>query len=185
MRLEPTELAGVWLVEYDRFLDERGWFVRVYDAAVFAAGDLCVDYVQHSEARNARRGTVRGLHYQAEPHAEAKLVRCTRGGAYDVLVDVRPDAPTFGRWAAFDLCEDEPRALYVPPGFAHGYQTLADQTELHYLISTAYQAEAARGIAFDSPALAIPWPLPVTVVSARDRSLPAFVRDRPPGSGSR
>ena len=175
MKLVATALDGVWWVEYDRQLDDRGWFVRVYDEAVFAEHGLCIAFPQQSEARNTRRGTLRGLHYQADPDAEAKLVRCTRGGVYDVLVDVREGAPTFGRWAAFELCEDDPRALYVPPGYAHGYQTLADQSELHYLISTAYRPEAARGIAYDSPALAIPWPLPVSAISQRDRALPPLV----------
>jgi dTDP-4-dehydrorhamnose 3,5-epimerase len=174
MKLAATALPGVWLVEFERLSDERGWFARLYDADFFAAHGLCVEYPQQSEAANTRRGTIRGLHYQAAPHAETKLVRCVRGAVYDVVVDVRRESPSYGRWASFELGEDDSRALYIPDGFAHGYQTLRDRTDLHYLISVPYAPDAARGIAYDSPALAIPWPLPVTTISARDRALPAF-----------
>lgn len=154
--------------------DDRGWFVRVYDEDVFAAAGLCTAFPQHGEARNVHRGTVRGLHYQTPPHDEVRLIRCTRGAVYDVLVDLRP-GPGFGRWQGFDLCETESRALYAPAGVAHGYQTLLDESELHYLISARYWPAAAAGIAFDSPSLAIPWPLPVSEISERDRGLAAFV----------
>ena len=177
MRLTPAELDGVWLVDLERVVDERGWFVRVYDEDVFAQAGLCTAYPQHGEARNARRGTVRGLHFQAAPHAEVRLIRCTRGAAYDVLVDLR-SGPGYGRWQAFDLRADVPRALYAPAGVAHGYQTLEDDTEMHYLISARYVPTAAAGIAFDSAALAIPWPLPLAVISDRDRALPPFATDR-------
>jgi dTDP-4-dehydrorhamnose 3,5-epimerase len=122
---------------------------------------------------------VRGLHYQTAPHAEVRVIRCTRGAAYDVLVDLRP-GPGFGRWQAFALDADVPRALYAPAGVAHGYQTLVADTELHYLISARYAPDAAAGIAYDSAALAIPWPLAVSVVSERDRALPPLlIPDRP------
>lgn len=174
MDIIPTAIAGAFLIEGQRIGDERGWFVRVYDEDVFARAGLCTSFPQHGEARNVRRGTVRGLHFQTPPHDEVRLIRCTRGAVYDVLVDLR-DGPGYGRWQAFDLRETEARALYAPAGVAHGYQTLVDDTELHYLISARYAPAAAAGIAFDSPALAIPWPLPVTEISARDRSLAAFV----------
>jgi dTDP-4-dehydrorhamnose 3,5-epimerase len=177
MRLTPAGLAGAWLIDLERVTDERGWFVRVYDEDVFAQSGLCTAYPQHGEARNQRRGTVRGLHYQAAPHDEVRLIRCTRGAIYDVLVDLRP-GPAYGRWQAFDLRAGVPRALYAPAGVAHGYQTLHDDTEVHYLISARYAAGAATGIAYDSAALAIPWPLPVTVVSQRDRALPPFAMVR-------
>jgi dTDP-4-dehydrorhamnose 3,5-epimerase len=167
-------LAGVSVVELAPVADERGWFVRAFDAEVFAAAGLATHYAQHGRAHNALRGTVRGLHWQAEPHGEIKVIRCVAGAAYDVLVDVRPASPGYGAWHGFDLRADVPVALYVPPGFAHGYQTLADGTEFEYLISVPYVPDAARGIAYDSPALAIPWPLPVARISARDRALPAF-----------
>ena len=150
-------------------------------SARFAAHGLATSFPEHSEAHNAERGTIRGLHWQSEPHAETKLIRCTRGAVYDVLVDVRAHSPTFGRWHAVELRAENALGLYVPPGFAHGYQTLADDTDLHYLILPApYAAAAARGVAYDSAALAIPWPLSVTAISDRDRGLPpAFVTDRP------
>jgi len=164
----------VWRIRLAPAHDERGWFVRTYDASAFAAHGLVTAWPLHAEARNERAGTIRGLHLQRAPHAETKLIRCTRGAVYDVLVDVRRDSPTFGRWEGFDLRADEPVALYAPGGIAHGYQSLGDDAALHYLISEAYAPEAATGYRFDSPALGIPWPLPPTVISARDRALPAF-----------
>jgi dTDP-4-dehydrorhamnose 3,5-epimerase len=173
-----TALAGVLLINFDRVTDDRGWFVRVYDEDAFAERGLCTVFPHHAEARNTRRGTIRGLHWQRDPHGETKVIRCTRGAAFDVLVDVRPGSATFGHWAAFDLSADAASGLYVPPGIAHGYQTLADDTEFHYLLSERYRREAAAGIAYDSPELAIAWPLAPGTVSQRDRDLPAFVRDR-------
>jgi dTDP-4-dehydrorhamnose 3,5-epimerase len=173
MRFSPTALAGVTRIDYERASDERGWFERVYDERPFAEHGLCTAFPQHGRAHNVRRGTLRGLHLQREPHGEAKLIRCVRGAVYDVLVDLRPGAG-YGRHAAFELSEDTPVALYVPPGIAHGYQTLADDTELEYLLSTAYVAEAATGVRWNSPALAIAWPLADPIVSARDQELPPF-----------
>jgi dTDP-4-dehydrorhamnose 3,5-epimerase len=178
MHLAQTDITGAWLVEGTRVGDERGWFERVFDEDVFAEAGLCTAYPQHGEARNTQRGTVRGLHFQHAPHDEVRVIRCTRGAVYDVLVDLRP-GPGYGRWQAFELDEDTPRALYAPAGVAHGYQTLRDDTELHYLISARYAPAAAAGIAYNSPALGIPWPLPVTVISERDRDLPAFVPRAP------
>ncbi len=148
--------------------------MRTYDAAAFAALGLVTSWPEHGEAYNARAGTVRGLHVVRAPHGEAKLIRCTRGAVYDVLVDVRPDSPTHGRWEAFELHEDDATALYAAPGFAHGYQTLRDDSALHYLISTPYDAGAAAGYRYDSAHLAIPWPLEPSVISPRDRALPPF-----------
>jgi len=158
--------------------DERGWFVRTFDAHAFAALGLVSVWAAHGEAHNARAGTVRGLHFQREPHGETKLIRCTRGAAHDVLVDVRPGSPTYGRWEAFTLDEDDDAALYAPPGIAHGYQTLRDGTALHYLLSAPYAADAAGGYRYDSARLAIAWPLPPTVISDRDRALPPFEPSR-------
>lgn len=174
----PTALAGVLLIAFERVTDERGWFARVYDEDAFAARGLCTAFPHHGEARNTVRGTIRGLHWQSEPHAETKVIRCVRGAAFDVLVDVRPASATFGRWASFDLRAENPNGLYVPAGIAHGYQTLADDTELHYLFSERYRSEAACGIAYDSPELAIAWPQAPSVISERDRGLPPFVRGR-------
>jgi dTDP-4-dehydrorhamnose 3,5-epimerase len=178
MEFIATPLAGLFEMTFERITDHRGWFVRVYDERAFAERGLITAFPEHSESRNTLRGTVRGMHWQNEPYAECKVIRATRGAVYDVLVDVRPESPTYGGWAGFELRAEVPRGLYVPPGFAHGYQTLEDETELHYLISTPYRAGEARGIAFNSPELGIPWPLAVTAISDRDRALPPFVRDR-------
>ena len=168
----------MWKIELARSRDERGWFVRTFDAAAFAALGLATRWELAGEAHNARAGTLRGLHFQRDPHGETKLIRCSRGTAYDVLADVRPGSPTYGRWEAFELREDADVALYAPPGIAHGYQTLRDDTAVHYLISAPYAPDAAAGCRYDSPSLAIPWPLAVTVVSERDRALPPFELSR-------
>ncbi len=175
MRIEPSVLDGVFTIAYERCHDERGWFVRVYDEAVFRERGWCTSFPEASEARNVRRGTIRGLHYQRPPYAEVKVIRATRGVVYDVLVDCRP-GPSYGRWEAIELDADAevPRAVYVPVGIAHGYQTLTDDAELHYLLSSPYVPAAATGVRFDSPALAIPWPLPPVAISARDRAFPLF-----------
>lgn len=174
MTLEPAALPGVFRVLAEPVRDERGFFTRLWSAAEFARRGLFADFVEYSLAYNERAGTLRGLHYQDGAYAETKLVRCIRGRAYDVLVDVRPDSPAFGRWAAFQLDSREPVTLYVPPGVAHGYQTLADATEMEYAIAPAYEPAAARGVRYDDPALAIPWPLAEPIVSARDRALPVL-----------
>jgi dTDP-4-dehydrorhamnose 3,5-epimerase len=176
--VEPTPLAGVFVIVAQRVEDERGWFARVYDEAVFAAHGLCTSFPQHGEAHNPRRGTVRGLHFQTDPHAQAKLVRCERGALYDVVVDLRPESPTYGAWYGLELRAEAPRALYVPAGFAHGYQTLEDATDVHYLTSSPYVAAASGGIAYDSPALAIPWPVGDAIVAPKDAALPVFERRR-------
>lgn len=178
MKFTATTLAGLLELQFERITDRRGWFVRVYDEREFALHGLATSFPEHSESRNAERGTIRGMHWQSEPHGETKVIRCTRGAVYDVIVDVREGSTTFGRWQAFELRAEKAGGLYVPPGFAHGYQTLEDETELHYLISAPYVAAAAHGIAYDSAALAIPWPLPVTAISERDLGLPKFATDR-------
>ena len=179
MTLAPSALEGVLLIGLERVTDERGWFVRVYDEDTFSAAGLCTAFPHHAQAYNVHSGTIRGLHWQSEPYGETKVIRCVRGAAFDVLVDVRPGSASFGQWAAFELAVQSASALYVPPGIAHGYQTLAADTELHYLLSERYRPDAARGVAYDSPELAIAWPALPSVVSERDRALPAFVRDRP------
>ena len=148
--------------------------MRTFDLDVFAAMGLATTWRQHGEAENRKAGTLRGLHLQREPHAEAKLIRCTRGAVYDVLVDVRPDSRTYGRWAAFELTEEDDTALYVAAGFAHGYQALHDDSTVQYLLSAPHVAQAAIGYRYDSPELAIPWPLVPTIISERDRALPLF-----------
>ena len=154
--------------------DERGYFVRLYDKAALEGAGIGTEFPQWSAAYNERAGTLRGLHFNAEPYAEAKLVRVVSGAIYDVLLDLRPHSATFGEWSAFELRESEPQTLYVPPGFAHGYQTLTDRCYVAYAISLPYVPEAARGVDALDPALGIAWPLPVQAHSARDRGLPTL-----------
>ena len=178
MDVISTSLDGVWKVPLRRVRDERGWFVRTFDAEQFAALGLTTIWPQHGEAHNTVAGTVRGLHFQHDPHAEAKLIRCVRGAVYDVLVDLRPGSPTYSRWEAFELDEDDETALYAPAGFAHGYQTLRSGAALSYLHSAPYVAKAAAGYRYDSPRLAIPWPRMPSLISQRDRNLPLFEASR-------
>ena len=169
MRFVPTSLAGAYLIEPDRRADERGFFARTWSAREFEEHGLEPGLAQCSVSYNRRRGTLRGLHYQAPPFAEVKIVRCTRGAVFDVAVDLRPDSPTFQKWVAHELTEDNGHAVYVPRGFAHGFLTLADATEVEYQISTPHAPEAARGVRWDDPFCGIRWPGAVEVISPRDR----------------
>ena len=173
MRFEPTRLADAFLIELDRLADERGFFARVFDAEAFAAAGLVTGYPQISFSHNTGKGTLRGLHFQKAPHAETKLVRCTRGAVWDVIVDLRLRSPSYGAWQGFELSAANGRMLYIPAGFAHGFQTLEDATEVTYHISHPYIAAAAGGLRWDDPALAIRWPLPVAVISERDAAWPS------------
>jgi len=176
MIISGTPLRPACVIEVEPARDERGSFARTFCAKTFAAHALPTAFVQSSLSFNHRRGTLRGLHYQAEPSAEGKLVRCTRGAAFDVIIDLRPDSPTFRRWFAVEITGANARAIYVPPGFAHGYQTLCDGTEIFYQMTTEYCPDLARGARWDDPALGIEWPLPSPVLSARDAAWP----DLPP-----
>jgi dTDP-4-dehydrorhamnose 3,5-epimerase len=174
MIFRELNLPGAFVLEPERVEDERGFFARAFCREELAAHGLDPTVAQCSLSFNRRRGTLRGMHYQAAPAEEAKLVRCVRGAIHDVIVDVRPASPTLGRHAAARLDADNRLALYVPPGFAHGFQTLEDDTELYYQMSAAYSPEHARGFRHDDPELGIAWPLPVSVISERDRTLPRF-----------
>lgn len=174
MIFRPTPLAGAWLVEPERKADERGFFARTWCREEFAAQGLDPALAQCSISFNHRRGTLRGLHLQIAPHAETKLVRCTRGAVWDVIVDLRPESPTLRQHFAALLSAEKGNALYIPPGMAHGFQTLEDATEVFYQISVPYAPESARGYRWDDPAFGIPWPEPVTVISERDREWPDF-----------
>jgi dTDP-4-dehydrorhamnose 3,5-epimerase len=168
-----TALAGVLTVEPERHSDERGWFARTYCRREFAERGIDFDPVQESVSLSHRRGTRRGLHYQAPPAWEPKLVRCTSGAAFDVVVDVRPDSESYGRWTSVELSAESGRAVYIPAGFAHGFQTLLDETQLLYLMSEYYDASAQRGVRNDDPAIGIDWPEAARpVISERDLSLP-------------
>lgn len=175
MRFTPAELDGVYVVELQPHSDSRGSFTRVFSVDAFAREGLCTEYPEHSIARNVRRGIIRGLHYQSDPHAETKIIRCTRGTVWDVLVDVRPNSRSYGRWMALELDGDVLRLVYVPTGIAHGYQTLSEFSELEYLISARHAPHASRGWRWDSSALGIAWPVADPILSDRDRGHPAFV----------
>jgi dTDP-4-dehydrorhamnose 3,5-epimerase len=169
-----TTLAGAYVVEAEPLADERGFFARNFCHEEFSARGLNPRVAQTSTSYNKRRGTLRGLHYQTDPFPEAKLVRCTRGAIYDVIVDLRPSSPSFLRWFGVELSASNRRSLYVPEHFAHGFQTLADDTEVFYQISEVYRPECARGLRWDDPRVGVVWPLPVQVISERDRSFPDF-----------
>jgi dTDP-4-dehydrorhamnose 3,5-epimerase len=176
LRFTETPLGGAFVIELDLLRDERGYFARTFDAAEFAEHGLDPHVVQCNTSVNARRGTLRGMHYQAEPDGEAKLVRCTRGSIYDVAVDLRPDSDAYCRWFGVELSADNGRMLYIPVGMAHGFQALTDGAEVHYQMSHRYIAKQARGVRFDDQAFGIDWPLPDPVMSERDRQFPDFQR---------
>lgn len=172
MRLSPTRIPGVTVVQAEPHPDERGSFARVFCREEFAAAGLCADVAQCNLSRTLRRATLRGLHFQAAPHAEAKLVTVVRGRIYDVALDLRRGSPTRLDWVAVELSEDDGRSLYLPEGVAHGLFTLADDTLVHYQMSRPYTAEAARGVRWDDAAFGIEWPGEPAVISARDRGWP-------------
>jgi dTDP-4-dehydrorhamnose 3,5-epimerase len=165
---QELSIPGAWLLEPEKQEDDRGFFARAWCQREFAAHSLTTVFVQCNISFNKKKGTLRGLHYQAPPYGEAKLVRCTQGALYDVIVDLRRDSPTRGQWLAVELSAVNYRLLYIPAGIAHGFQTLADNTEIFYQMSEFYQPDAARGIRWDDPELNIPWPLPHPIISPRD-----------------
>jgi dTDP-4-dehydrorhamnose 3,5-epimerase len=171
---EPTPLSGAFLVRLEPLHDERGFFARTWCRDEFVARGLSGDLVQSSLSYNDRRGTLRGLHYQAPPDSEAKIVRCTRGRIHDVIVDLRRNEPTFRRWWATELSADNRNMVYIPEGFAHGFLTLEDGAEIAYQMSVPYRPESARGLRYDDPAFAIDWPFAPLVIGARDLSFAPF-----------
>jgi dTDP-4-dehydrorhamnose 3,5-epimerase len=178
MLFKETQLKGVLLVELEPKKDERGFFARTWCRETFLERGLNPDMVQCSISFNKLKGTLRGMHFQAYPHAEAKLVRCTRGAVYDVVVDIRRDSVTFGNWVAFDLSAANHLALYVPEGCAHGFQTLEDDTEMLYQISESYHPELQGGFRWNDTFFRFEWPLPNPIVSNRDKSYADFAANR-------
>jgi dTDP-4-dehydrorhamnose 3,5-epimerase len=168
MIFKETKLEGVYVVAPEFIEDERGFFARLWTPEEFEERGLNPRLVQSNISYNRRKGTLRGMHFQVKPHEEAKLVRCTRGALYDVALDIRPDSPTYLQWEAVELTEENRLMFYVPEGFAHGYQTLLDDTEVFYQMSELYHPQAARGLRWDDPKLGVRWPLPVSVISERD-----------------
>jgi dTDP-4-dehydrorhamnose 3,5-epimerase len=176
VKIRETGLTGLSVVEIEPRRDERGYFARVFCAREFPAAGLPDRFVQSSLSVSTRKGTVRGMHFQRAPSKEGKLVTCIRGRIFDVAVDLRPDSPTYCQWAGFELSEETKNLLYVPPGMAHGFQTLEDDVVVSYQMTDFHQPELSDGVRWDDPAFAIRWPLAATVVSERDRSLPDFSR---------
>ncbi|MCB0071431.1 MAG: dTDP-4-dehydrorhamnose 3,5-epimerase [Caldilineaceae bacterium] len=174
MIFQPTGLAGAYVIAIERLSDERGFFARSFCAREFEDHGLNPSMAQCNISYNRHAGTLRGMHFQAAPFEEAKLVRCTRGAIHDVIIDLRPDSPTFMRHVGVLLTPEERNMLYVPEGFAHGFLTLEDHTEVFYQMSEFYVPGAARGFRWDDPAFAIDWPAPVSVISARDAAYPDF-----------
>jgi dTDP-4-dehydrorhamnose 3,5-epimerase len=172
MKFFQTSLAGLWRIELEPHADERGFLARTYCEKEFAGHGLNTLWPQCNLTLTKKRGAIRGMHFQAEPKPETKLIRCDAGKIFDVLADVRRDSPTFGKWEGFELSAENRRQLYVPGGFAHGFQCLADNCEVFYQMSEFYFPELARGFRWNDPAVGIRWPLPDAILSERDRQLP-------------
>jgi len=172
MIFQPTPLAGAYVIELEPHADERGFFARTFCEREFGARGLATRFPQANTSFNARAGTLRGMHWQAAPHAEAKLMRCTSGAIFDVIVDLRRRSPTLLRWFGVELSARNRKALYAPEGFAHGFLTLTPEAEVAYLMSASYAPEAARGARYDDPRLGIAWPAKPAVISARDLAYP-------------
>jgi|SRR5579859_790100 len=175
MIFREIRLRGAYLIEIEPHVDSRGFFARTWCRREFAACGLETEFDQSSVSVSAERGTLRGLHYQRAPHSEVKLVSCVRGAIYDVIVDLRPGSATFRQWCAVELRGGSHRSLYVPPQFAHGFQTLENDTEVTYMISGLHEPAAAAGIRYDDPALSIDWPTTIRQISSRDREWPPLV----------
>jgi dTDP-4-dehydrorhamnose 3,5-epimerase len=175
MQFRELAIPGVFLIDDDVFADERGSFARVWMPDEFAARGLETTVAQGSLARNRLRGTIRGLHYQAEPFTEVKIIRALRGAIFDVAVDLRPESPTYCRWVGVELQGDVPRSLYLPKGIAHGYQTLTDEADVFYFVSAPYQPSHQRGVRWNDPAFGIAWPLGApALISPRDIDFPDY-----------
>ncbi len=174
MIFRETAVSGAWVVEPERREDPRGFFARTWCRREFAARGLQTELAQCNTSWNATRGTLRGLHFQAPPHAEAKLVRCTRGSLVDVVLDLRPASATYLQYASVTHTWENRLALYLPEGCAHGFQTLEDGTEIFYQMSAFYRPDASRGVRWDDPAFGIAWPVSPPVLSERDATWPDY-----------
>jgi dTDP-4-dehydrorhamnose 3,5-epimerase len=172
MRSLPLDIEGVVIIQTEPFHDERGWFLKLYSQEELRPQGLDLDVTQVAISQNAQRGTLRGLHYQAPPHGEVKLVRCISGAVLDVVADVRPGSPTYLQWRTVELSEDSDGSLLIPVGVAHGFITLTEDARVLYLMSGSYEPSAARGVRYDDPALGIRWPIDIAVINDRDMSFP-------------
>jgi dTDP-4-dehydrorhamnose 3,5-epimerase len=176
MMFRETKVTGAFEIDVELRQDERGFFARTWCQAEFSSKGLDPDLVQCSISYNARRGTLRGMHYQESPSAETKVVRCTMGAAYDVVIDLRPDSPTYKDWMAVLLTAEKRNMVYVPKGCAHGFLTMDNETEVFYQMSEFYRPESARGVRWNDPAFEVVWPAGIEVISERDRTFPDFPR---------
>ena len=174
MVFKELKLKGAYIIELELMEDERGFFARSFCQRQFEKLGLNLSIAQCNVSSNRKKGTLRGMHYQAAPHQEAKLVSCLRGSMYDVIIDLRPDSPTYRTWMAVELSAKNYKTLYVPESFAHGFQTLEDDTVVFYQMSEFYYPECSRGIRWNDPSFGIDWPVPDTILSERDRSHPVF-----------
>lgn len=172
MKFSKTSLAGLWVIDLELREDERGFLARTFCENEFAEHGLNTRWPQCNLTLTKKRGMIRGMHFQANPRPEVKLVRCAAGGIFDVAVDVRPNSPTFGKWEGFELTGQNRRMLYIPGGFAHGFQCLADNSEVFYQMSEFFFADLSRGVRWNDPTVAIQWPLSDPILSERDKNLP-------------
>ena len=172
MKFQETPLKGAWIITPEQIEDERGFFARMFSIDEMNKYGMETDIVQTSMAFNKKRGTLRGMHFQAPPHEEAKYVQCVRGAAYDVIIDLRAGSLTQKKWFGIELSEENRHMLYIPRGFAHGYLTTTDDAELHYSMTTKYVASASKGVRWNDPALSIHWPFAPAIISAKDSKYP-------------
>ena len=175
MIFNKTKLDGAHIVEMESIRDRRGFFARAWCSKEFEAHGLISQFVQANLTYSPKRGTIRGLHYQIAPHQEVKLVRCTRGATYDVIVDLRPESPTYKQWLAIELTADNHKMIYIPAGFAHGYQILVDDTEVFYQVGQFYAPECERGARWNDPAFGVEWPMTSPLIlSDKDKNWPDY-----------
>jgi len=174
MIFTPTDVDGVYAIEVEPYVDERGMFSRVFDEQAFCERGLETQWPQCSISFNPIKGTLRGMHFQRGKHAETKLIRCTRGAIYDVAIDLRPDSPTFHRWTAVELSAQNHRLFYIPEGCAHGFLSLEPDSEVYYQISAAYSAEASAGVRWDDPVFGVKWPFAPALMSPKDAAYEAL-----------
>jgi dTDP-4-dehydrorhamnose 3,5-epimerase len=174
VKFTPTPLTGAYLIEPELLVDERGFFARTFCQQEFESYRLNPNLRQCNISVNQKKGTLRGMHYQTKPHEEAKLVRCTMGAIYDVIIDIRSESPTFKQWFAIELTAQNRKMLYIPEGFAHGFQTLVDNTEVFYQMSAFYAADCARGIRWNDPTFGIQWPSDNRIISQKDLQYPNY-----------
>jgi dTDP-4-dehydrorhamnose 3,5-epimerase len=169
MIFSETRLPGSYVVEIEKIEDERGFFTRTFDKNEFIKMKLDSEFIQSSISQNKKKGTIRGMHYQTKPYEESKIVRCVKGKIFDVIIDLRPNSKTFKEWLSVELSEDNYKMLYIPKGFAHGFQTLEDDTEIYYQISEQYSTKLSKGVKYDDETFEIKWPLEISVISEKDK----------------